>query len=129
MISFKESLEEIDGLTEYREGVLATWLREQLLFRLGALKTDPIEDSKLVERVYNDTWLGHWGSAIADGEEVAVFECLVDDLEYIESLAYHAHSLERGFIVVEPSSAHQGGYVTYLTPYFTVTPRPRAAAV
>jgi hypothetical protein len=56
-----------------------------------------------------------------------VFECLGDEIECVGGLAYHANCIECGFIVVEKSESSQEGYTTFITPNFTVTPRPRAA--
>lgn len=129
MISFEESLNEIAGLTEFREGELPEWFRNALLFWGAAFITGPMEDDKLVDRLYRIDLIGHWGVATVDGEEVAVFECLGDEIGCVESMANHAHYVECSLVVVEKAESYQGGYTTFITRDFSVTPRPRAAKV
>lgn len=122
-------MKEIAGLTAYREGKLSEWFRKVLMFWDAAHNIHPMDDDKLVDRLYSIDPIGHWCAAIVDGEEVVVFECLGDEIGCVESLAYHAHHIECGFIVVEKSESCHGGYITFITRDFNVTQRPRAAKV
>jgi hypothetical protein len=127
--SFEVSLEEIAGLTDYREGKLPEWFRKTFFFWGAEHNIQPMDDDKLVDRLYWIDPIGHWGSAMVDGEEVVVVECLGDDIDCVGGLAYHANCIECGFMVVEESESYQGSYITLITPHFCVTPRPRAAKV
>jgi hypothetical protein len=124
MISFEESVKDIVGLTSYEEGKLPAWLRDHLQHHAGA---DQIEDAELVERFVHGDWLGHWGVAEIDGDEVAVLETPSDDHGDIAEVAEFAWWADCGFVVVEPSTTYHGGCTTYLTEQFCVKPRRRAA--
>jgi hypothetical protein len=126
MISFEESLKDIPGLSKYEETKLPAWLKEQLLHYADKGIT---EDAELVERFMHGGWLGHWGVAEIDGEEVAVLEHLGDGPEDVADVVEFAWWAECGYVVVEPSVTYRGGCTIYLTEHFCVTPLRRVAAV
>lgn len=115
MVSFEESVKDIEGLTNYEEGKLPCWLKEQVLYFYAPSIAEPIADAELIEQFVAGSWLEHWGVATIHGDEVAVFEHLEDDPMEVDEAAYVAECINCGFVVVEPSEKYIGGCTTYLT--------------
>lgn len=126
MISFEDNVREIVGLTSYEEGELPRWFREDLQYYYGV---GQIDDAELLCKINRSEWLGHWGIAVVNGEEVAILEHLCDGAEDLDTIAELAYRLTCGYVVVEQSQERPSGWTVYMTELFCVTPRPRVATL
>lgn len=115
MISFEESVKDIVGLTSFELGKLPAWMKMRVLSFHGASVDEAMTDAEVVEKFVREAWLGHWGVATINGQEVGVLEHLdVNHQDVIEAAAL-ANRLQCGFVVVELDDAYEGGCTTYLT--------------
>jgi hypothetical protein len=88
MISFEESMKEIEGVTTFKLGKFRAWMKMRVLSFHGAAVGDVMTDAEVVDKFVRGAWLGHWGMATIGGQEVAVLEHLdVNHMGVVEAAA------------------------------------------
>ena len=129
MCEFLESVKDIVGLTAYENGKLPKWLAERLCLDDCNGMDVMMTDAELIDTFVRDSWLGHWGVAVIDGQEVAMFEHLGNHHLGFEEVAELAERMNCGFVLVEPSEIYDVGCTTYLMENLHMASRRTTARV
>lgn len=100
MTSFEESVRDIEGLSDFKPGVLPEWLSERLHRKKVAGKKTGYSNRHIFAKADLE-WLGDWGKATINGEEVFLFLFRSGLGYYSFESAMWADELECGWQEVE----------------------------
>lgn len=107
MVEFSESVRDIEGLTSFQLGKVPEWLADCLNETLVG-HPENSSGTDLVAFHLNREWLGDWGTATINGNEVFMSEYLAIDAWALFEPAQLAETLYYGLNVVEDSRSCNG---------------------
>jgi hypothetical protein len=125
MSEFEENVYAIVGLSAFAAGKLPPWFTKRLDDLFGDIDDGEREDFDSIIEFIQGRWLGNWGTAAINGEEVVVLEHRGTDFELYKP-THLAEMLHCGFHVVEASEKCDAGTTVYLSERRILVPRRKA---